>query len=131
MYPADDILFSLHGDFRAYEVWIENDPNSVVTPVMANVYVTYDSRWSGGKAAATKLDIHFNALDTVFPPIEDPMIRYVCQGHYEPAGGGYIPFEFVIEIDQQANVNLIENRSSPGAVVTDNSPKGIGLTVAD
>jgi hypothetical protein len=128
MYPADDIWFSLHGHFRAYEQLIENDPHSVVTPVMANVYVTYDAQL-GSKAAATKVDVRFNALNTAFPPANDPRIRYVCQGHYEPAGGGHIPIHLVIEVDSEGKVKLIENRSSPNAVVADDPPRGIDLTV--
>lgn len=139
LFSRDNIFFTLHGDFRPYEQLIEDDPASIVPPVMADVYVTYDARMTSGvgaKAAMSKVDVHFNALDMVRPPAEDPRIRFVCQGHYEPAGGsltgdGYVPFEFVIEVDQQARISLAEDRSSVDAVVTDNSPDGVRLTVAD
>lgn len=131
LFSADDILFTLYGNFRPYDQLIENDPYSVVTPVMADVYVSYDSRWSGGKATMSKVDVRFNALDTLSPPQENPKIQFLCQGSYEPAGGGYIPFEFVFEVDAQANVSLVENRSSTDATLTDNSPQGVELTVSD
>ncbi|RWO22127.1 hypothetical protein [Mesorhizobium sp.] len=134
LFHGDDILFTVHGEFRPYEVLVEDesgDPSSWVTPVLADVYVTYDSAASGGKATLSKVDIHVTALDTVRPPSENPRIRFVCQGSYEPAPSGHIRFEFVIEVDQQAGVSLVENRSSVDAVVTDNSPNGVQLTVAD
>src|ERR1035437_5340155 len=43
LYASDEITFVMHGEFRAYDQPIENDPNSIVMPVMANVYVDLDS----------------------------------------------------------------------------------------
>jgi hypothetical protein len=127
VYHSDDIVFYVHGEFRAYDQLILNDPNSVVTPVMANVYVDLDH---SEKAGLTQLEIHFTALQTPFGSPEDPRIRFVCDGHYDPAGSGDTRFRAVVEIDGQANVNVVESEVTGGdGVLTDNSPKGFDLTV--
>ena len=131
LFASDDILFTLYGKFRAYEEVIQDDPESVITPVIADAYISYDAHWSGGKATMSKADVHFTALDTVAGTADNPKIQFLCQGHYDPAPDGYIAFEFVVEVDQEANVNLAEDRSSSDAVVTDNSPNGVQLGVAD
>lgn len=130
LYAGDNIPFAVHGDFRAYDQVIENDPASIVMPVMANVYVSYEPSLSE-KATLTEVEVHFTALDTIFGKAEDPRIRYVCEGHYDPAGPGDIRFAVVVEVDQNANVYLVENRSGPDVSLTDNSPNGVYLTVAD
>jgi hypothetical protein len=126
----DSIYFTVHGNFRPYSQVILDDPASVVTPVLANVYVSYYSAL-GQKATETQLEIHFTALDTAFNSAEDPRVRFICEGHYDPAGPGDVRFAVVVEIDTQANVTLIENRSGPDTIVTDDSPNGFDLTLPD
>lgn len=130
LFADDNMNFTVHGNFRPYSQVVEDDPASVVTPVLANVYVSYEPGFSQ-KATETELEIHFTALNTAFSTAEDPRVRFVCQGHYDPAGVGDVRFEVVIEVDTQANVTLVENRSGPDTVVTDNSPDGFNLTIAD
>jgi hypothetical protein len=129
VYQSDAISFSVYGEFRAYDQVIENDPNSVVTPVMANVYIDLDQ---SDKAGLTELDIRFTALNTAFGTAEDPRIRFVCDGHYDPAGSGDTRFRAVVEIDQQANVNVIDKQVTGGdGIISDESPSGFSVTVEE
>jgi hypothetical protein len=91
LFQSDDLLFTLYGKFRAYDQQIENDPHSIITPVIADAYISYDAHWSEGKATMSKVDIRFTALDTVVPPSDDPKIQFLCQGHYEPSPSGSCP----------------------------------------
>jgi hypothetical protein len=126
---SDAISFYVHGEFRAYDQPIENDPNSLVMPVMANVYVDLQS---SEKATLTELEIHFTALQTPFGTADDPRIRFLCEGHYDPAGTGDTRFRAVVEIDQNAKVNVIEQQKTGGdGALTDESPNGFSLTIED
>lgn len=71
LYHGDSIDFNLHGEFRPYDQLIEDDPNSVVTPIMANVYVDL---YSSEKAGSSELEIHFTALKTAYGTAKDPRI---------------------------------------------------------
>jgi hypothetical protein len=126
-FEDDEIEFYVKGDFRAYEQLILNDPNSIVTPVMANVRIELDSV---KKSGSTKLDVSFTALETSFGTAEDPRIRFECNGHYDPAGDGDTKFNAMIEIDQQANVTVVSTRVVGGdGELGDNSPKGFTLRI--
>jgi hypothetical protein len=77
LYAGDSITFEVHGEFRAYDQLILDDPNSIVMPVMANVYVDL---YSSEKADLTELEIHFTALQTPYGTAQDPRIRFLCEG---------------------------------------------------
>jgi len=128
-YEDDAITFMLHGEFRAYEQLVEGDPNSITTPIMANVYVDLER---SKKAGLTELEIHFNALHAAYGPDEDPRIRFVCDGRYDPAGSGDTRFRVVLEVDQNANVTVVESQVTGGdGVLHDSSPNGFSLTVEE
>ena len=128
-YEDDAITFMLHGEFRAFEQLVEGDPSSITTPIMANVYVDLES---SKKAGLTELEIHFNAMQKAYGRDEDPRIRFVCNGRYDPAGSGDTRFRVVLEVDQNANVTVIESQVTGGdGVLQDNSPNGFSLTVEE
>jgi hypothetical protein len=129
VYASDNIWFRVQGQFREYDQTILGDPNSVTTPVMANVYVDLEE---SEKAGLTELEIHFTALRTPYGTAEDPKIRFVCDGRYDPAGTGDTRFRSVLEIDQKGYVNVIEHDVTGGdGVMSDDSPNGFFLTIAD
>jgi hypothetical protein len=130
LYHRDTFEFNLRGEFRPYDQLIEDDPNSVVTPIMANVYVDL---YSSEKAGASELEIHFTALKTPYGTAKDPRIRFLCEGHYDPAGTGDLRFRAVVEIDQNANVNVVEGPQITGGdgEVHDNSPNGFSVSAPD
>jgi hypothetical protein len=130
LYHGDSIEFNLHGEFRPYDQLIEDDPNSVVTPIMANVYVDL---YSSEKAGSSELEIHFTALKTPYGTAKDPRIRFLCEGHYDPAGTGDLRFRAVVEIDQNANVNVVEGPQITGGEgeVHDYSPNGFSVSAPD
>jgi hypothetical protein len=126
-FESDDIAFYMKGEFRAYEQLILNDPNSIVTPVMANVRI---EPVRIQKSGSTKLDISFTALETSFGTAEDPRIRFECNGHYDPAGTGDTTFNALIEIDQQANVTVVSFQIVGGdGELGDDSPNGFTLRI--
>ncbi len=133
LYASDNITFLVHGDFRAYDQTIEDDPNSIVTPVMANVYIDLDS---SEKAGLTELEIKFSALQVPYGTGQDPRIRFLCEGHYDPAGTGDLRFRAVVEIDQNANVNCVAGDDAPKITggdgeINDDSPNGFDVTIQD
>lgn len=133
LYASDDITFFVHGNFRAYSQSIEDDPNSIVMPVLANVYVDLED---SQKAELTELEIHFTALETPYGTAQDPRIRFLCEGHYDPAGSGDARFRAVVEIDQNANVNCVGDDDHPkitggDGAINDDSPNGFGVTIQD
>jgi len=70
------------------------------------------------------------ALHTAYETAADPKIRFVCDGHYDPAGSGDTRFRAVVEIDQNANVTVIDKQITGGeGVISDDSPHGFSLTV--
>ncbi len=131
LFHDDAILFTLRGNFRAYEQTIIDDPNSILTPVMANVYVQLET---SSKSSFSSLEVQFTALQTPYGSAEDPRIRFNVAGRFDPAGTGDTLFHGVIEIDAQANVNLIVTDSAIEAgdgEISDNSPGGFGVGIAD
>jgi hypothetical protein len=132
LYASDELTFSVYGQFRAYDQTIIDDPNAIVTPVMANVYIDLTS---SEKAGLSELEIHFTALQTPYGNGTDPRIRFLCEGHYDPAGSGDFRFRAVVEIDQNGNVNCLEDdppRITGGdGVISDDSPHGFDVTIQD
>ncbi len=129
LFHDDSILFTLRGSFRAYEQTIIDDPDSILAPVMANVYVQLEA---SAKSGFSSLEVQFTALQTPYGTAQDPRIRFNVEGHYDPAGPGDTLFHGVIEIDQQANVTLIESAIAAGdGAISDNSPAGFGVSIPD
>lgn len=128
-YHDDQITFMVSGNFRAYDQLIEGDPHSITMPVLANVGVHLEQV---KKAGLTTLEVGFAAYPTPYGTPEDPRIRFHCEGHYDPAGSGDTRFAAVVEVDQHANVNVIEGHVVGGdGELTDNSPAGFAMGVND
>jgi hypothetical protein len=127
---TDSVNFDLHGDFRAYDQQILDDPNSIVWPVMANVNITLGSL--SDMSSKSELSIAFKAMATAYGTPEDPRLRFLCEGHYDPALTGDTRFRVVLEIDQNASVNVIEQEITMGdGVLADESPHGFSLRIPD
>ena len=125
---TDKVWFELHGEFRPFEQLIEGDPNSITMPVMANVYITL-AQFSD-MSSKSELSISFKAMDTAYGTAEDPRIRFLCEGHYDPALTGDTRFRAVLEVDQNANVNVIEYGITMGdGVLSNESPSGFALRI--
>jgi len=127
---TDSIWFDLHGEFRAFDQLIEGDPDSITEPVMANVYITLGT--SSDMSSKSELSIAFKAMTTAYGTPQDPRIRFLSEGHYDPALTGDTRFRVVLEIDQNANVNVIEQQITMGdGVLSDESPGGFSLRIPD
>jgi hypothetical protein len=129
VYNNDQISFAVRGNFRAFDQTIEGDPNSVATPVMANVDVYLDGI---EKAGHTALEVRFSADATPYGTATDPRLHFRCEGHYDPAGGGDTRFTAVLEVDQHGNVNLVSGQITGGdGEIADNSPSGFSLAIRE
>jgi hypothetical protein len=128
-YQDDQISFAVRGNFRAFDQLIEGDPNSVTTPVLANVDVYLDSV---KKAGHTVLEARFSADHTPYGTAEDPRIHFRCEGHYDPAGSGDTRFTAIIEVDQHANVNVIGAQITGGdGEIADYTPAGLSVGIRE
>jgi hypothetical protein len=128
---TDELTFEVHGDFRAYDQQILEDPNSIVWPVMANVYITLAGALAANKISSkSELSIAFKAMETAYGTPQDPRVRFLCEGHFDPALTGDTQFRVVLEVDQDANVNVIQQEITIGdGVLADNSPRGFSLHI--
>lgn len=128
-YHNDQISFAVRGNFRAFDQLIIGDPNSVTLPVMANVDVYLNGI---DKAGLSTLEVRFSADATPYGTAEDPRIRFRCEGHYDPAGGGDTRFTAILEVDQHANVNVIGAQVTGGdGEIVDNSPAGFSVGIKE
>lgn len=128
LFGNEGLVFSVYGNFRQFEQKIEGDPDSVTKPVMANVYFDLE-RVLDEMSSKSELSVSFKALEKPYlPSPEDPRIRFVCEGHYDPLGSGDIRFRAILEVDQNANINVLELTKTDGeGNLSDNSPNGFSV----
>lgn len=114
--------FRVHGDFSdSYE-----QPNRS-NRVMANVYIDLAETTTYSQSLLT---FNARALQTPYGTPEDPKVRFVCSGRFDPAGPGDCSYRVVLEIDQHCTVNAVETQITNGEGNLMNlSPIGFGLIV--
>jgi hypothetical protein len=93
--------FKLYGEFSS-------DPES---PIMANVYFSLDNTTEYSYSA---LSFSAKALATPYGTPEDPRIRFVCTGRFDPAGKGDCRYRVVIEINKYGHATCIEQKITAG-----------------
>jgi hypothetical protein len=107
LFSDNKTVFKLHGDFSdSYE-----DANET-NRVMANVYIDLDDSSSYDYSF---LSFRAVALQTPYGTPEDPRIRFVCSGRFNPAGVGDCNYRVVLEIDQHGDANCIEKKITSGS----------------
>lgn len=122
-YEDDSIQFSLRGYFRELEDLVIGDDHVDAMPVMANVDIYLDRV---EKSGLTEVEVSFRAERQPHGTPEDPRIRFLCEGHFDAAGGGDTRFHAVLEVDQRADVNVVEQWIIGGdGELSNNSPNGL------
>lgn len=106
----NDTQLNLHGDFSNSSDPV-NSENPPTNRFMANVYIDMESTstYSGGTSGST-LSFAARALTTPYGTPADPKVRFVCTGRFDPVGPGDVQYRVVVEIDQFANITIIEHR---------------------
>jgi hypothetical protein len=98
--------FNLYGDFsKSYEK--ANETNRT----MANVYIDLANTSS---YYSSRLTFQAKALQTPYGTPENPKIRFVCSGRFDPAGIGDCNYRVVVEIDQHGNATCVEQSITSG-----------------
>ncbi len=106
MFTDNETRFKVHGDFSdSYER--ANRSNRV----MANVYIDLDETTSYSQSLLT---FNARALQTPYGTPEDPKVRFVCSGRFDPAGPGDCSYRVVLEVDQHCKVNTVESQITNG-----------------
>ncbi|MES0489514.1 MAG: DUF4157 domain-containing protein [Leptospirales bacterium] len=106
MVTDNETIFKVHGNFsNSYEK--ANEKNRY----MANVYMDLDKTTTYSQSA---LSFSAKALTTPYGTPQDPKVRFVCRGRFDPAGSGDCMYRAVIEIDQYGNANCVEFKFTNG-----------------
>jgi len=102
----NETSFKVHGDFSdSYE------PANRSNRVMANVYIDLDETTSYSQSLLT---FNARALQTPYGTPEDPKVRFVCTGRFDPAGPGDCSYRVVLEVDQHCYVKAVETQITMG-----------------
>jgi hypothetical protein len=120
-------IFKLHGDFSDTDEPVKSDKDGRVTNrILKNVYIdlatttTYD-----------KSDLSFKAkgLKNPYGKPEDPRLRFVCSGRFNPLGSGDCVYRAVLEVDQHGNVNCLSFGVASGELERVEWPPNDGFKV--
>jgi hypothetical protein len=84
-------VFNLHGVFAK--------------GTMANVYIDLAETTTYAKS---ELSFKAVAMQTAYGTPEDPQLRFVCTGRFDPAGPGDASYRAGLEVDQTGSVNCID-----------------------
>jgi hypothetical protein len=97
MFTDTQTIFYLHGDFGR--------------GVMANVYIDVEDTTT---YSTSLLSFSAKALQTPYGTPEDPRIRFVCTGRFDPAGFGDCGYRVVLEVDQTGHATPVERTITSG-----------------
>jgi hypothetical protein len=98
--------FNLDGEFsKSYE------KNNGTNRTMANVNIDLANTTS---YSSSRLTFQAKALQTPYGTPENPKIRFVCSGRFDPVGIGDCNYRVVLEIDQHGNAYCIEQSITSG-----------------
>jgi len=106
MFFDNKTRFKVHGDFSD-----SREPANRSNRVMANVYIDLDETTSYSQSLLT---FNARALQTPYGTPEDPKVRFVCTGRFDPAGPGDCSYRVVLEVDQHCNVEAVETQITMG-----------------
>ncbi len=107
VFSNNDTSFNLHGDFSNS---FENA--TAANRFMANVYIDLEDTTEYSKS-----DLSFNAkaLQTAYGTAENPKIRFVCSGRFDPTGPGDCRYRFTLEVDQYGSTTVIDPKITAGS----------------
>ena len=106
MFTDNETEFSLHGDFSdSYETATTSNRT------MANVYIEIENTTTYSQSLLT---FSARALATPYGTPQDPKIRFVCTGRFDPAGSGDCSYYVVLEINQHGHAHAVEGRITSG-----------------
>jgi hypothetical protein len=113
--------FVLHGDFSD-----SSEPAVSGNRVMANVYIDLDNTTTYYKS---ELGFKCIGLQKPYGTPDDPRLRFVCTGRFDPAGPGDLSYRAVLEVNQHGKVNCVEFQLTNGSCYVDIRP-GAGFKVS-
>lgn len=103
LFSENKTVFQLHGEFSDnYQK--ANGKNRV----MANVYIDRDPDTTSYYISSLKFNAR--ALEKPYGTPDDPKIRFVCNGRFDPAGIGDCEYRVVLEVNQHGDVSCIDSK---------------------
>jgi hypothetical protein len=79
-------------------------------PTLANVYIDLEETTSYTSPGGSLLSFNARAEQTPVGTPNNPRIRFVCSGRFDPAGVGDCSYRVVLEIDQYGSVKVIKKQ---------------------
>lgn len=113
--------FKLHGEFGQGQDG---------KPRMFNVYIDLDETTTYAAQGGSALSFSARGLQTPYGTPEDPRLRFVCSGRFDPAGLGDCAYRVVLEVDKGGFVSVVESKLINGSGnLMQVSPIGFALIV--
>lgn len=91
-------VFNLHGDFGQ--------------GVLSNVHIDLDETTTYFRS---ELSFRATGMNVAYGTADDPRLRFVCTGRFDPVGRGDATFRAVLEVDRGGNVYCIESKFVNGS----------------